>query len=220
MKLRLPQILAIAAVLGIAVLLVMLFTGQKTWFSTNPPVEIQPNLDHQFKAIPQSPNTFFADGKSLREPVEGTVARGTQVYTLGAGDIDVAETQNVEPANLPKDSEFLLARGQNRFNTFCSPCHGFNGYSPKSKISLRGWAGIPALALSDSAKQGGEAAPNATQLSNARIFHIISVGQNLMPGYADKIDAIDRWAIIRYLRKLQGVEGIASNPPAATAATN
>jgi hypothetical protein len=41
-----------------------------------------------------------------------------------------------------------------------------------------------------------------------------------MPGYADKIDAIDRWAIIRYLRKLQGVEGIASNPPAATAATN
>jgi mono/diheme cytochrome c family protein len=220
MKLRLPQILAIAAVLGIAVLLVMLFTGQKTWFSTNPPVEIQPNLDHQFKAIPQSPNTFFADGKSLREPVEGTVARGTQVYTLGAGDIDAAETQNVEPANLPKDSEFLLSRGQNRFNTFCSPCHGFNGYSPKSKISLRGWAGIPALALSDSAKQGGEAEPNATQLSNARIFHIISVGQNLMPGYADKIDAIDRWAIIRYLRKLQGVEGIASNPPAATAATN
>jgi mono/diheme cytochrome c family protein len=199
MKLRLPQILAIAAVLGIAVLLVMLFTGQKTWFSTNPPVEIQPNLDHQFKAIPQSPNT---------------------VYTLGAGDIDAAETQNVEPANLPKDSEFLLSRGQNRFNTFCSPCHGFNGYSPKSKISLRGWAGIPALALSDSAKQGGEAEPNATQLSNARIFHIISVGQNLMPGYADKIDAIDRWAIIRYLRKLQGVEGIASNPPAATAATN
>jgi mono/diheme cytochrome c family protein len=183
-------------------------------------VEIQPNLDHQFKAIPQSPNTFFADGKSLREPVEGTVARGTQVYTLGAGDIDAAETQNVEPANLPKDSEFLLSRGQNRFNTFCSPCHGFNGYSPKSKISLRGWAGIPALALSDSAKQGGEAEPNATQLSNARIFHIISVGQNLMPGYADKIDAIDRWAIIRYLRKLQGVEGIASNPPAATAATN
>jgi mono/diheme cytochrome c family protein len=220
MKLRLPQILAIAAVLGIAVLLVMLFTGQKTWFSTNPPVEIQPNLDHQFKAIPQSPNTFFADGKSLREPVEGTVARGTQVYTLSAGDIDAAETQNVEPANLPKDSEFLLSRGQNRFNTFCSPCHGFNGYSPKSKISLRGWAGIPALALSDSAKQGGEAEPNATQLSNARIFHIISVGQNLMPGYADKIDAIDRWAIIRYLRKLQGVEGIASNPPAATAATN
>jgi hypothetical protein len=136
MKLRLPQILAIAAVLGIAVLLVMLFTGQKTWFSTNPPVEIQPNLDHQFKAIPQSPNTFFADGKSLREPVEGTVARGTQVYTLSAGDIDAAETANVEPADLPK-TEFVLARGQNRFNTFCAPCHNYDANS-QSKLVQRG----------------------------------------------------------------------------------
>lgn len=209
MKLRLPQILAIAAVLGIAALLVMLFTGQKTWFSTTPPIEIQPNLDHQFKAIPQSPNTFFADGKSLREPVEGTVARGAQVYTLGPGDIDAAETANVEPADLPKDSEFLLARGQNRFNTFCSPCHYYNGESENSAVSKKGWAGIPNLTR-----------PETAGLSNARIFHIISAGQNLMPSYADKIDPIDRWAIIRYLRKLQGVEGIASNPTAAPAAQN
>lgn len=209
MKLRLPQIIAIAAVLGVAVLLVMLFTGQKTWFSPKPPIEIQPNLDHQFKAIPQSPNSFFADGKSLREPVEGTVARGAQVYTLSAGDIDAAETANVEPAELSKDSEFVLARGQNRFNTFCSPCHYYNGDSENSAVSKRGWAGIPKLTR-----------PETAALSNARIFHIISAGQNLMPSYADKIDPIDRWAIIRYLRKLQGVEGIASNPTAATAAQN
>jgi mono/diheme cytochrome c family protein len=208
MKLRLPQILAIAAVLGIAVLLVMLFTGQKTWFSTNPPVEIQPNLDHQFKAIPQSPNTFFADGKSLREPVEGTVARGTQVYTLSAGDIDAAETANVEPADLPK-TEFVLARGQNRFNTFCAPCHNYDAKSQSKLVQRGAWAGIPDLTR-----------PETQALSNARIFHVISAGQNLMPSYADKIDPIDRWAIIRYLRKLQGVEGIASNAPAATAATN
>jgi mono/diheme cytochrome c family protein len=208
MKLRLPQILAIAAVLGIAVLLVMLFTGQKTWFSTNPPVEIQPNLDHQFKAIPQSPNTFFADGKSLREPVEGTVARGTQVYTLSAGDIDAAETANVEPADLPK-TEFVLARGQNRFNTFCAPCHNYDAKSQSKLVQRGAWAGIPDLTR-----------PETQALSNARIFHVISAGQNLMPSYADKIDPIDRWAIIRYLRKLQGVEGIASNAPAAAAATN
>ncbi len=189
-------------------LLVMLFTGQKTWFSTNPPVEIQPNLDHQFKAIPQSPNTFFADGKSLREPVEGTVARGTQVYTLSAGDIDAAETANVEPADLPK-TEFVLARGQNRFNTFCAPCHNYDAKSQSKLVQRGAWAGIPDLTR-----------PETQALSNARIFHVISAGQNLMPSYADKIDPIDRWAIIRYLRKLQGVEGIASNAPAATAATN
>ncbi|MFN5377787.1 MAG: c-type cytochrome [Ignavibacteria bacterium] len=209
MKLRTSQIILVAAGLGLAVLLVMVFTGQKTWFSTNPPIEIQPNLDHQFKAIPQSPNSFFADGKSLREPVEGAVPRNTQYYTLGPGDIDAAETANVEPADLPKNSEFVLARGQNRFNTFCSPCHYFNGESEKSAVSLKGWAGIPNLTR-----------PETAALSNARIFHIISAGQNLMPSYADKIDAIDRWAIIRYLRTLQGVEGIASNPTAAPAAQN
>ena len=41
-------------------------------------------------------------------------------------------------------------------------------------------------------------------LSNARIFHVISAGQNLMPSYADKIAPVDRWAIIYYLRTLQG----------------
>lgn len=209
MKLRFPHILLLASGLGLVVLLVMLFTGQKTWFSTNPPIEIQPNLDHQFKAIPQSPNTFFADGKSLREPVEGSLARGTTSYTLSAGDIDAAETANVEPADLPKNSEFVLARGQNRFNTFCSPCHYFDGVSENSAISKKGWAGIPNLTR-----------PETAALSNARIFHIISAGQNLMPSYADKIDPIDRWAIIRYLRKLQGVEGVASNPTAAPAAKN
>ncbi len=204
MKLRFSQILQLAAGLGVVVLLVMLFTGQKTWFSTEPPVEIQPNLDHQFRAIPQSPNSFFADGKSLREPVEGSVARGPQPYQLGPGDIDAAETANVDP-NLPK-TEFVLARGQNRFNTFCAPCHYYNGKSENSAVSKRGWAGIPDLTR-----------PETSALSNARIFHIISAGQNLMPSYADKIDPVDRWAIIRYLRTLQGVEGVASNAVASTA---
>ncbi len=204
MKLSFSRLVQIAAVLGLAVLAVMLFTGNKTWFSTEPPVEIQPNLDHQFRAIPQSPNTFFADGKSLREPVEGSIARGPQPYALGPGDIDAAETANVDPG-LP-NTRFVLARGQNRFNTFCSPCHYYNGQSENSAVSKRGWAGIPNLTR-----------PETAALSNARIFHIISAGQNLMPSYADKIDPIDRWAIIRYLRTLQGVEGVASNPVASTA---
>jgi len=207
MKLRFSQIIQIAIGIGLAVLAVMLFTGQKTWFSEDPPIEIQPNLDHQFRAIPQSPNSFFADGKSLREPVEGSIARGAQPYQLGPGDIDAAETANVDP-KLPK-TEFVLARGQNRFNTFCSPCHYYNGKSENSAVSKRGWAGIPDLTR-----------PETAALSNARIFHIISAGQNLMPSYADKIDPIDRWAIVRYLRTLQGVEGVASNSPVASTATN
>jgi mono/diheme cytochrome c family protein len=67
------------------------------------------------------------------------------------------------------------------------------------------WLGIPNLTR-----------PETAALSDARIYHIISAGQNLMPSYADKISPTDRWAIVYYLRTLQGVEGVASNPTAST----
>lgn len=173
-----------------AVFTVLVLAGRITWFSEERPVEFLNNMDHNFKAIPQSANTFFADRRSLRDPVEGTVARGVEVYTLSAGDVDTAEVLNVDPQL--EQSEFLLARGQNRFNVFCAPCHNYDAHS-QSRIVARGWAGIPDLTR-----------PETQALSNARIFHIISAGQNLMPAYADKIKPIDRWAIIYYLRKLQG----------------
>lgn len=174
----------------ISVVTILVLAGRMPWFSTQPPLELLPNMDHQFKVIPQSGNTFFADRASVRVPVEGTVARGQQPYSLQQGDIDTAEIVNVNPS-LPK-TPFVMARGQNRFNVFCSPCHNFDAKG-NSRVATRGaWAGIPDLAR-----------PETKALSDARIFHIISTGQNLMPSYADKVSPIDRWAIIYYLRSLQ-----------------
>ena len=175
---------------AICVFMIVVLAGRITWFSEQPPMEFIPNMDHQFKAIPQSGNTFFADHKSLREPVEGTVARGVDVYALGQGDIDSAEKHNVDP-NL-EQSEFLLARGQNRFNVFCAACHNFDAKSQSKVVQISGWAGIPDLTRIET-----------QALTNARLFHVISAGQNLMPSYADKISPVDRWAIVYYLRSLQ-----------------
>lgn len=171
----------------------LVLAGQITWFSAQPPLEMLPNLDHQFKSITQSGNTYFSDRKSIREPVEGTVARGEQAYEFGPGDIDLAEASNVDP-NLPQ-TEFVLARGQNQFNIFCSPCHNYDAKSLSKLVQRGAWAGIPDLTRVET-----------VGLSSNRIFHIISAGQNLMPSYADKISVTDRWAIVRYLRTLQGVE--------------
>ncbi|NQW30076.1 MAG: cytochrome c [Ignavibacteria bacterium] len=179
-------IVGLALVAGI----VSVLSSRTTWFSESPPIEVLPNLDLQFKDIPQSGNTFFADRKSLRDPVEGTVARGATTYLLGQGDIELAETNNVDPEI--EKSAFVLSRGQNRFNVFCSPCHNYDAKG-ESIVAVRGeWAGIPNLTR-----------PETSALSNSRIFHIISAGQNLMPSYADKISPIDRWTIIYYLRSLQ-----------------
>ncbi len=192
---KLPIVLSIIG-LGAMVFVALVLSGRITWFSEQPPLEFLSNMDHQFKAIPQSGNTYFADRKSLRDPVEGTIAIGAQPYEFGPGDIDAAEAANVDPG-LP-NTEFVLARGQNRFNTFCSPCHNYNGVSEEARIAKRGaWLGIPNLTREQT-----------VALSDARIFHIISAGQNLMPSYADKISVTDRWAIIRYVRTLQGVPSV------------
>lgn len=186
---RIPYLILIV-VGAVAVLTILILSGRVTWFSEESPIEFNPNMDHNFKAIPQSGNTFFADRKSVRDPIEGTVARGVDVYQLKQGDIDTAEVVNVDPQL--EQTEFLLARGQNRFNTYCSPCHNYNAKG-ESRVATRGqWAGIPDLTREQT-----------RALSNARIFHIISAGQNLMPSYADKVAPIDRWAIVYYLRTLQ-----------------
>jgi mono/diheme cytochrome c family protein len=203
MNARKLPILWILIGLVIAGFTTLVLAGKISWFSDQPPLEFLSNMDHQFKAIPQSGNTYFSDRTNVRTPVEGTVAIGAQPYQLGQGDIDAAETANVDP-NLPQ-TEFVLARGQNRFNVFCAACHNYDAKSNSILVQRGQWPGIPDLTREQTAA-----------LSNARIFHIISAGQNLMPSYADKISVTDRWAIIRYLRTLQGVEGVASNPPAAT----
>lgn len=188
---RIPY-LALLAIGVVAVFVILVLAGRVTWFSEQPPVEFLDNMDLNTKAIPQSANGFFSDRRSQRDPVEGTVARGLEVYQLGMGDIDAAETHNVDPQL--ERTEFLLARGQNRFNVFCSPCHNYDAKGNNKITTGRGqWLGIPDLTREQTAA-----------LSNARIFHVISAGQNLMPSYADKIAPVDRWAIIYYLRTLQG----------------
>ena len=188
---RIPY-LALLAIGVVAVFVILVLAGRVTWFSEQPPVEFLDNMDLNKKAIPQSANGFFSDRRSQRDPVEGTVARGLEVYQLGMGDIDAAETHNVDPQL--ERTEFLLARGQNRFNVFCSPCHNYDAKGNNKITTGRGqWLGIPDLTREQTAA-----------LSNARIFHVISAGQNLMPSYADKIAPVDRWAIIYYLRTLQG----------------
>jgi hypothetical protein len=175
---------------AVAILTILLLAGRITWFSTEPPVQFLPNMDLNFKSIPQSGNSFFANRSSLREPIPGTVARDVTVYPLMQGDVDSAETVNVDP--MMEKTEFLMARGQNRFNVYCSPCHYYDATSQSEMVKRGRWAGIPNLTR-----------PETQALSNARIYHIISSGQNLMPSYADKIAPVDRWAIVYYLRTLQ-----------------
>lgn len=134
-------------------------------------------------------NPFFADGLAARPLPEHTVAR-RQAYT---DTLLYAGTVNGAPADLfpmPVTME-LLRRGQERYNIFCTPCHGYDGYG-QGVIVQRGLSPPPSLHL-----ERLRVAPHG------HYFTVISNGIGAMYGYGARIKPEDRWAIIAYVRALQ-----------------
>jgi len=134
-------------------------------------------------------STFFADGSSARPPVAGTVARGdlrddAVLYTGKEGE----EQASVFP--FPIDDR-VMARGQERFNIYCSPCHGRTGEG-NGMIVERGFTRPPSLI--EERLRG---------LPPGHFFEIITNGFGAMPDHAAQIPPADRWAIVAYIRALQ-----------------
>ncbi|MBE0643990.1 MAG: c-type cytochrome [Bacteroidetes bacterium] len=173
--------------------------------STEPPIQIRYDMQYQTKVGAQQTSTFFADRKSMRDHVPGTVPRHGSMYPYTTFQEAEAELTNPVAGNTS-----VLARGKNRFNAFCSPCHSVTGQDT-TEVVRKGLQKPPNLA-----------GANAKSYSDAHIFHVISAGQNIMPGYADKLKPEDRWAIVNYVRELQKAPlkyADASVPSAAAADT-
>jgi mono/diheme cytochrome c family protein len=123
-------------------------------------------------------------------PPEGTVPRGFTPYKY-ATDPLAAEANLVNPL-AGDNTEKTLERGKNRFETFCSPCHGMQGHGDGTVaqyMSLK-----PPPLISDKVKN----------FKDGRIFHIITAGQGVMSSYATQVfKEEDRWAIVKYVRVLQ-----------------
>lgn len=138
---------------------------------------------------PLAPSNFFSDGQSARQPVADTVARGhTQDDELLFTGKMNGQDAIVFPFSISAND---LARGQERFNIFCSPCHGQTGYG-NGMIVQRGFVKPPSF--------------HDDRLRNAPVGHffdVITNGLGAMPSYDTQIPARDRWAIIAYIRALQ-----------------
>lgn len=133
---------------------------------------------------------FFGDGRSARPPVPDTVARGhlkkdIALYSGKSGDADVAEF----PFAITRTA---IERGHERFNIYCSPCHGRVG-NGKGLVAQRGFRKPPPSYHIDRLRQ----APVG------HFFDVVTNGFGAMPSYASKISAEDRWRIIAYIRALQ-----------------
>lgn len=157
--------------------------------SEKPPFHLVPDMDWQPKYRPEQESHFFADHRTMRPLIEGTVAQGhldedDDYYRGKVGESFVA----VVPR--PVDAK-TLERGQDRFNVFCSPCHDMTGHG-KGLAVQHGFP--PPIDLSSDRVRG---------ISDGEIFNVITHGVRNMPSYANQIPVEDRWSIVTWVRVLQ-----------------
>jgi mono/diheme cytochrome c family protein len=187
-------------------------------------------MQDQPKVIAYRENKFFKDGSGSRPLVEGTVPRGflRQDREFYLGKKSVAGTGNSTAANtsgqpgaitnpsamFPDDVETfpidinkkVLDDGQERYQIFCSSCHGTTGYGD-GIVARRGFnKPAPASFHQDKLRQ----APVG------HFFDVITNGWGAMPSHASQIPVADRWKIIAYIRALQ----LSQMPPAPPVQTN
>ena len=143
----------------------------------------------QPKILPLAASKFFDDGRSARPVVAGTVARG-QLRTdelLYAGKINGA-IANAFPFPITRKD---LERGRDRFNIYCSPCHGGLG-DGQGMIVQRGFPPSPSYHID-----------RLRQAPAGHFFDVITNGFGTMFSYASRVSAEDRWKIVAYIRALQ-----------------
>lgn len=147
------------------------------------------DMQDQPKYKPLGASRFFADGRDARPIPAGTIARDE------LNDNDPLHTGQENGAFLDTipisiDSR-LLHRGRDRFDIYCSPCHGRTG-DGNGMVAERG-VKIPANLHTDRLRS----------VPPGYIYQVIKNGYGAMGDYGDQVPVNDRWAIVAYVRALQ-----------------
>ena len=178
----------------------------------------QQEMGDQPSYRPLQPSKFFADGRSARPLVEGTVARGQLETDIGlftgrrerlptpdgrcgggpgrrqaggASWLIPTTCRAISTAFPVAVTANLLERGRERYTIYCAVCHGEYGYGD-GIIVRRGFKAPPSYHID--------------RLRDAPVGYLFAVetyGYGAMADYADQVSAHDRWAIVAYIRALQ-----------------
>lgn len=211
---------------------VLVLAGCRGERSNDTPRQFFPDMDDQPRWDPQEQSRFYEDGRTMRQPVEGSVAYArSPLDPATAGNADWASTFRIERANFLREDEVtyyggrrdengavveyaatmpmpvtmaMLERGRERFNIYCSVCHGYTG-DGKGQVGQQWITALPSYY--DPKYTTPDPATN--QWRDGYLFNVSrngvidAAGVQKMPGYAHALSVQDSWAIIAYIRALQ-----------------
>lgn len=144
------------------------------------------SMKHQARYDVQGPAPLFPHGSAQLNPPPGTVAEG---------DVD----PELAAAQPPPATPALLARGQERFEIFCTPCHGRRG-DGDGVVVQRGFPQPPSYYE-----------PRLRDAPAAHFYDVITSGYGVMFPYGQRVAPADRWAITAYIRALQLARPVAAS---------
>jgi mono/diheme cytochrome c family protein len=185
----------IVLVLCSVIPLVLVIRARHT-VTANERIHLVLDMDDQPKRGPQSANPLFADGRAMRMPPAGVVARGdlSESEPVLTGRVGGEWLRSIPVPVTPA----LMARGRERYDIYCAPCHGLAGYGDGLVARRAGLtkqaAWTPPASLHDATLRDRE---------DGHLYNTITAGIRSMPPYAGQISPRDRWAIVAYIRALQ-----------------
>ncbi len=174
--------------------LIFLFAAVLFWNceSKTPPLEYFPDMADSPAREAQEADPIAHNGAASRIPPKGAVPVGYYPYEyLG---LDVTQLPNKGLSNPFKSDLANLQRGEAKYQTYCSPCHGVRGAGNGTIVGPAPRIGFPVPAVISPKIQG---------YSDGQIYHVITAGWSRMKSYASQISPEDRWKIVLYMRKLQ-----------------
>lgn len=196
--------------LSVVITALIVLAGCRGWDTEERPIHLIKNMDTQQKFKPgrRDDTGLFADGRQTRQPVEGTVAQGQlgddthwEEGVDESTDGGTAEATQKFPANVKEQWDAQAARGQNRYNIYCAPCHGQNR-DGKGTVAGLALDGGPRLLVAPPDLHQDRI---AKEMVVGKIYSAIRNGVNNgnMPSYAAQIPVADRWAIVAYVKSEQ-----------------
>jgi mono/diheme cytochrome c family protein len=205
-------LLLVVVVVGTWIPLALIFRARGTT-SRQTRVHFFMDMDKQAKFGTQSAHPWFEDGRAMRMPIEGTLARGHlrhDAHFFDGFTTDAASGAIQFVTTFPPQvnvDETLVERGQQRYGIYCAVCHGATGAGDgivnQRAIELKEPKWVPATNLMTL---------EIRDRADGQLYQAIRDGVRNMPSYGAQIDPRDRWAIVAYLRHLQRTSPVAAPP--------
>ena len=191
-----------------AALLCPAATGCKGETGEDPPILLERNMYDQERYNPQGYSQLFADHRTMRMPVQGTVTQESR-------DEDPETTTGLLPdksgyvmtipdrlTRRPGEMAKMVSRGRERFGIYCAPCHGLTGDGKGMVVCKRENVTDPCESRGFGPLPSYQDA-RIRQMPDGQMFATITHGVRTMPAYGAQIPVADRWAIVSYVRALE-----------------